>query len=86
MEGIDVFAFTETWLWTYTDRLTTINKFVPAGYEINHIPSKSGNRIDGIGILYKSGPDVTVSRSETTKMYAHFENIECIINMGKVTI
>ena len=59
---------------------------VPAGYEFNHIPRKSGRRGGGIGLLYRSGLTVTVSKSETTEMYTHFENMDCSIIIGKVTI
>ena len=83
-KGIGVLALTETWLVTDTDRLT-INKLVPGGYEFNHIPRKGGRRGGGIGLLYRSGLTVTVSKSETTEMYTHFENMDCIINIGTVT-
>jgi len=43
-----VFALTEIWLGTETDRLI-INELVPEGYEFNHIPHKSGRRGGGIG-------------------------------------
>jgi len=66
-----VLALTETWFVTETDQLT-INELVPTGYEFNHIPSKSGRRAGGIGILYKSGLTVTVCKSETTEIYTHF--------------
>ena len=59
---------------------------VPRGYEFNQIPRKSGRRGGGIGILYKSVPTVTVSKSETTEMYTYFANMDCIINIGKVTV
>ena len=36
-------------------------------------------------MIYKSGLTVTVSKSETTKMYTHFENMHRIINIGKAT-
>ena len=29
---------------------------------------------------------VTVSKSETTEMYTHFENMDCIINIATVTV
>jgi len=79
-QGIDVFPLTETWLGTETDQLT-INELVPGSYEFNHIPRKIGRRAGCIGILYRSGLTVTVSKSETTEMYTHFENIDCIINI-----
>jgi len=84
-QGIDVLVLTETWLGIETDQLT-INKLVTGGYELNHIPRKSGRRGGGIGILYKSGLTVTVSKSEITEMYTHFENMDCTINTGKVTV
>ena len=84
-QGIDGLAVTETWLVTDTDQLT-INELAPGGYKFNHIPRKSGRRGGGIGVLYKSGLTVMVNKSETTEMYTYFENMHCIINIGKVTI
>ena len=55
-QGVDVLALTETCLGTDTDQVT-INDLVPAGSEFNHFPRKSGG---GIGILYKSGLNVSV--------------------------
>jgi len=59
---------------------------VPRGYEFNHIPRKSDRRGGGIGVIYKSGLIVKVSKSKTTEMYTHFENMNCIINIGRVTV
>ena len=73
------------WLGTDTDQLT-ITDLVPAGYEFNHIPRKLGRHGRCIGILCKSGLTVTVSNSQTTDMYTHFENMDCSIIIGKVTI
>ena len=61
-QSIDVLALTETWLRTDTDQLI-INVLVPGGYKFNHIPRKSGRGDDSIGILYKSGLAVTLSKS-----------------------
>jgi len=52
---------------------------VPGGYEFNHVPRKSG-------ILFKSGLTVTVSKLEITEMYTYFENMDCTLNICKVTV
>ena len=76
-QGICVLALTETVFGTDTDQLTR-NKLVPTGYEFN--------QFSVIGVLYKSGLTVTVSKSETTETYIHFENMHCTINRSKVTV
>ena len=58
-QGIDVLTLTETLLGNDTDQLT-INELIPAGYEFNYIPSKSGRWDGEIGILYKSELTVTM--------------------------
>ena len=84
-QGIGVLALTETWLGTDTGQLI-INELVPGVYEFNHIPRKGGRYGGGIGILYKAGLNVTVNKSETTEMYTYFENMDGIINIGKITV
>jgi len=41
---------------------------------------------DGIGIFYKSGLTVTMSKSEAPEMYAHFKNMDCNINIDTVIV
>ena len=72
---IGVLRLSETWLY----------EMFPGGYEFNHNLHKSGRYGGGSGILFKSGLVVMVSKSETAEMYSHFENIDRIMNIGKVT-
>jgi len=78
-QGIDVLELTETWLRTDTYQLI-INELVPGECESKHVPRKSGTRGGVISILYR------VSKSKTTEMYTQFENIDCTINIGTVTV
>jgi len=68
-----------------TYQLTT-NGLVPGGYEFNHIPRKSSWHGDRIDKLYNSGLDVTAIKSEATEMYTDLENMDCTINIAKVTV
>ena len=47
----DKLALTDRWHGVDTDQLN-VNELVPAGYEFNHLPCKSGKCGGCVGILY----------------------------------
>ena len=62
-QDIDVLALTEMWLGTDSVQLI-INKLIPTGYESNRISRNGGKYGGDIGVLYRSGRSVMVTKSK----------------------
>ena len=72
-QGLDILAFTETWLGTDSDPFV-ISESVPAGYSFLHISRKVGKSVGGVAVIYRSGFNVMMNRSNG--VYTHFEYMD----------
>ena len=62
-QGIDILALIEMWLGTDSNP-SVISESVPAGNGFLQISHKEGKRGGGVAIIYRSGFNVTMNKTE----------------------
>ena len=83
--SIDILGITETWLGTDIDN-GVIAELVPEGYQFVHIPRSEGRRGGGVGVMYKNGLNIRVTRSTDIIKYSTFEFIACNIKFKAINM
>ena len=79
--SIDILAVTETWLGSVVDA-TVLSELIPTGYDINHVPRQSTSTGGGIAVIFKVGIKLSVIESSISKVFTHFEYMDCRVTVN----
>ena len=80
----DILAITESWLSKDND-LNVIGDLTPNGYNFINIPRPASNTKragGGVGLLYKNNIKI---KNVTSKPFATFEHMECLVSLDKIS-
>lgn len=84
-EDFDIFAITETWLGSSVDQ-QCISELVPNGYDIKSIPRQDKRDGGGVAVVYKQTLTIRVVESTVSRIFTHFEYLDCEIRLSSRTI